>query len=514
MLESSADYIYFKDTQSRFLRINSALAGYLGLSDPAEALGRTDFDFFPEDKAREQFEDERCIMETGKPVTDKIERQVRSAGRVVWLLTSKAPLCDGTGRLVGTFGISRDITLFKEMEDELWTERNLLRNVVDHVPDFIFAKDTQGRYTLNNLAHVRLFNKNSPEEISGKTLFDLFPADVAERSHADDMRVIENRQPILNQEEASAPGLWLSTTKIPLFNNLGEVTGLVAISRDITQEKLAKEALEQANSDLLRSRGELVKALEELRSVQLQLIEAEKMKLVGRLAAGVAHEVKNPLAIITMGLEYLKGQTFEDPNISVVLAELGSAVGRADSVIRELLDFSAPKKLNLEPQDINQLIRHALVLVRGDLGGRHVIVVEELGVPLPLVRLDRTKIEQVFVNLFTNAAHAMEKGGTLTVRTSTRQVTGVGENISPNDGFRVGDRLVTVDICDTGTGIPEAMLGKVFEPFFTTKPTGQGTGLGLTVTKTIVDLHGGSLEIRNRPGGGVCASLTFNAETD
>lgn len=514
MLESSADYIYFKDTESRFLRINRALANYFGLNDPAEAVGKTDFDFFPEDKAREQFQDERCIMDTGRPVTDKIERQVRAEGRVVWLLTSKARLCDGEGRLVGTFGISRDITLLKEMEDALWNERNLLRNVIDHVPDFIFAKDTEGRYTLSNLALARFFQKKSPEEILGKTLADLFPADIAQSSRADDLRVLNERRPMVNKVGSLASNYWFATTKIPLFNNAGEVAGLVAISRDITEEKLAHEALKKANADLLRSRGELVKTLEELRSVQLQLVEAEKMKLVGRLAAGVAHEVKNPLAIISMGLEYLNGRTFEDPNVAVILTEIGSAVERADSVIRELLDFSAPKKLNLKPQDINQLIRHALVLVRGDLGAHHITVVEELGENLPLVRFDTMKIEQVLVNLFTNAAYAMENGGTLTVRTSTRQVTGMGENISPNNGFRVGARLVTVEVCDTGSGIPAAMLGKVFEPFFTTKPTGQGTGLGLTVTKTIIDLHGGAIEIRNRPEGGACASVVFNAETD
>ena len=514
MLESSEDYIYFKDTESRFLRINRALAAYFGLSDPAEAVGKTDFDFYPEEKAREQAQDERCIMDTGTPVIDKIERQVRSEGRVVWVLTSKAQLCDGEGRLVGTFGMSRDITLLKEMEDALWNERNLLRNVIDHVPDFIFAKDTEGRYTLSNLALARFFQKNSPDEILGKTLFDLFPEEIAQSSQADDRVVLGNCEPMFNKVESLASNYWFSTTKIPLFNNSGEVAGLVAISRDISEEKRAQQALETANSDLLRSRGELVKALEELRSVQLQLVEAEKMKLVGRLAAGVAHEVKNPLAIISMGLEYLNGRTFEDPNLAVILTEIGSAVERADSVIRELLDFSAPKKLNLEPHDMNQLIRHALVLVRGDLGGRHITVAEELGENLPLVRFDTMKIEQVLVNLFTNAAHAMENGGTLTVRTSTRQVTGMGENISPNDGFRVGARLVTVEVCDTGPGIPEALLGKVFEPFFTTKPTGQGTGLGLTVTKTIIDLHGGSIKIRNRPEGGACAIVAFNAETD
>lgn len=512
MLDSSPDHIYFKDTQSRFIRINRALAKYFGLNTPEEAIGKTDFDFHSQEKAQERFNDERCIMETGTPVVDKIERQSQTDGRPAWVLTSKARLCDHDGRVIGTFGMSRDITMFKEMEDALFAERNILRNVIDNVPDYIFAKDTSGRYTLNNAAHVHFFGKNSPDEVFGKTLFDLLPPDLAQDSHADDVRLMESCEPILNKVESTVSGRWLSTTKIPIFNTSDEVTGLVAISRDITEQKLAQEHLEQVNLDLVRSRGELVKAVEELRSVQLQLIEAEKMKLVGRLAAGVAHEVKNPLAIIGIGLDYLKSQSFIDPNVGVILEEIGNAVQRADSVVRELLDFSAPKKLNMEPQNVNRLIRNALLLVRGDLGAWKIAVVDELNPLLPSVRLDAMKIEQVFVNLFTNAAHAMEQGGTLTVRTSSRQVTSYGENVSQSDKFPLGAHLVVIEVLDTGPGVPEGMQGKVFEPFFTTKPTGKGTGLGLTVTKTIIDLHGGTIEIGNRPEGGACVRIELNAE--
>ena len=154
------------------------------------------------------------------------------------------------------------------------------------------------------------------------------------------------------------------------------------------------------------------------------------------------------------------------------------------------------------------------MLARGEFGQRKISVVEELTGDLPLVRLDAMKIEQALVNLFSNAAQAMGTGGRLTVRTSTRQVTGIGENVAYSDRFRPGTRLVAIEILDTGPGIPEADLGKVFEPFFTTKPTGKGSGLGLTVTKTIVDLHGGEIEIENRPEGGVCVTLLFNADTE
>ncbi|XHR30857.1 MAG: PAS domain-containing protein [Chthoniobacteraceae bacterium] len=511
LLETSPDHLYFKDAQSRFLRVNRTLALDFGLQAPSEAVGKTDFDFHSAEKAQIRFEDERRIMETGVPIIDKIELQ-EHRGHPQWVLTSKSPLRDEAGRIIGTFGLSRDVTEIKRMEDTLTQERTLLRSVIDHVPDFIFAKDRQGRYILNNAAHARFLGKASPEEVYLKTPHDLFAPEVARQVHDDDRAVMERGRPILDKVEEPSPGRWLATSKIPIVDGGNQVCGLVAISRDITEAKLAREQLEEANEDLRRNREKLLKVVEELRSVQLQLVEAEKMKLVGRLAAGVAHEVKNPLAIIRIGLEYLTSQQTDDPNVPVILEEIGKSVERADSVIKGLLDFSAPKKMDRAPANVNSIIRGALTLVRGELGSRKINVVEELTFDLPMVRLDAMKIEQVLVNIFSNAAQAMSEGGRLTIRTASRVVTGIGTNVRDSDRFLPGSHLVTIEVLDTGSGIPEEMLGKVFEPFFTTKPTGQGTGLGLTVTKTIIDLHGGSIEIGNRPEGGARVLITFNAE--
>src|SRR5206468_8503449 len=136
----------------------------------------------------------------------------------------------------------------------------------------------------------------------------------------------------------------------------------------------------------------------------------------GRLAAGVAHEVKNPLAIITMGVDYLRQQNFSaDSNVPLILRDISDAVHRADNVIRGLLDFSAPRRLEVNEENLNSIIEHSLMLVRGEMSGDSFKIVKELQPDLPPVKLDRMKIGQVFVNIFTNAAHAMGDGGTLTV---------------------------------------------------------------------------------------------------
>jgi two-component system NtrC family sensor kinase len=234
------------------------------------------------------------------------------------------------------------------------------------------------------------------------------------------------------------------------------------------------------------------------------------MKSIGRLAAGVAHEVKNPLAVVRMGLEFLRGQTFVDETVGGVLHEMWDAVERADGVIRGLLDFSAPKNLELSPGDLNAIAKHALQLVRGEMRGK-ITAVRELQPDLPQIPLDKAKIGQVFINLLTNAIHAMNGEGTLTVRTYARQLTGMGRSMGDrrSESFRVGETLVIAEIDDTGHGVPEDQLQKIFEPFFTTKPTGKGTGIGLSVVKTIIDLHGATIDVRNLPERGVRVTLMF-----
>ena len=516
LLTTSPDRIYFKDSSSRFLQVNRSLADWFGLENPSDAVGKSDFDFFSPEQAALKFEDERRVMQTGQPILDKIERETTPAGSFVWLLTTKMPLYNRKGNIIGTFGASRDITLIKDMEETLQRERNLLRSVIDNVPDFIQAKDTHGRYILNNQAHVHHLNVGSPADLLGKTVYDYFPPALAAQYDSDDMAVLASGESIVDKVEPtlSPDGreLWISTTKVPIFDENGDMMGLAIISRNVTAAKEAQEAAERANAGLSHSREELMQALDQLRALQMQLIEAEKMKLVGRLAAGVAHEVKNPLAIVRMGMDYMCRQKFDDPNIATIVYEVQEAVERADNVVRGLLDFSAPKKLHLEPADLNNIIRHALVLIRGELGGHQFKVIEEFQTDLPKVRLDAMKIEQVFVNLLTNAVHAMENGGTLTLRTSMRQLTGVKENIASSGAFRLGDHMAVAEVLDTGPGVSEASLGRIFEPFFSTKPTGKGTGLGLTVTKAIIDLHGGAIDIRNRPEGGACVSVMLRID--
>ncbi len=297
---------------------------------------------------------------------------------------------------------------------------------------------------------------------------------------------------------------WLQWTAVPF----AEQRLIYAAARDITERMQADHQLKRAHTDLKKSH-------EELQTAHLQLMQAAKMESIGRLAAGVAHEVKNPLAIILQGVDYLsKHLTNTNGNTRVVLQYTSDAVRRADSVIRGLLDFSTTRELVMAAERMPELIERALLLIKHELDRSHITMVKLFEERLPTVRVDRNKIEQVLVNVLMNAVQAMAGGGTLTVRISSRQLTEISVDVGTRtrDRFKIGDTVVVVDVEDTGTGIAEDILERVFDPFFTTKPAGSGTGLGLTVTRKIVDLHHGQLTIKNRPEGGVKVTLVLRSE--
>ncbi|HKS35817.1 MAG TPA: PAS domain-containing protein [Verrucomicrobiae bacterium] len=392
----------------------------------------------------------------------------------------------------------------KETEEALAEERNLLRTLIDTLPDAIYVKDTQSRFLLGNAGVARLMGAPGAENLVGKTDFDFFPAELADRYYADDRAVVESGQPLINREEpvldASGRQGWLLTTKAPLRDTRGQIIGLVGMGREITERKREEE------------RHRLGEA--RLQAIQLQLIQAEKMESIGTLAAGVAHEVKNPLQTILMGLAYLSKNTpLGDENIPMVLTDMRDAVKRADAIVRDLLSLSASKQLEIEEGDFNAVVQHSLWLVNYELTRSRINVVRDLAAHLPRVRLDKAKMEQVFINLFMNAIQAMPRGGTLTVETSARvlQEAKLLDGRSPGS-FSAGDTAAVAEIQDTGIGIPQEKLPRIFEPFFTTKPAGAGTGLGLPVTKQIIDLHGGTIEIRPASGGGVRATIMLKAE--
>jgi len=290
---------------------------------------------------------------------------------------------------------------------------------------------------------------------------------------------------------------------------------LEALNVDLEKQITARTGeLRERNEQLQKALTDLTHTHEDLKSAQLQLMQAEKMQSVGSLAAGVAHEVKNPLAILEMGLSCLMTQTDLDAEaVNAVHGEMREAVRRANGIISELLSYSSSKELDIRACNLEDLLQRALLLMRHEFVNRKITIVREFGAESPRCCVDSQKVEQVFINLFTNACHAMPNGGVLTVRTEVKPLS-VGDvrrdaGDRSGKGFVEDERVAMVTVLDTGTGIPSDKMDRIFDPFFTTKPTGQGTGLGLTVSRKIIDLHGGRLELANALNGGVMATVMF-----
>ncbi|MGA2787482.1 MAG: PAS domain-containing protein [Verrucomicrobiota bacterium] len=255
LMDNIPDSIYFKDKASQYVMINRALAKRFGLADSHQAVGRSNADFFTPDYAKRALADEQRVMQTGQPLVGVEEKETWPDGRVTWMSTTKMPLRDRAGRVFGTFGISRDITEHRRIEqvlaersDELLKERLLLRTLIDNLPDAIYAKDIAGRKTLANLTDVKNLRFKSEAETLGKTDFDLFPRELAEKLYAVDQKVIQG-EPLINQEEwfvdEKGRKRWLLTSKLPLRDQDGKITGLVGINREITLRKEAEIKLAQ-----------------------------------------------------------------------------------------------------------------------------------------------------------------------------------------------------------------------------------------------------------------------------
>jgi PAS domain S-box-containing protein len=409
----------------------------------------------------------------------------------------------------------------RSLVEALSREAGLLQILTQNLPDLVYVKDAQCRYVFNSASHLKFLGVERQEELLGKTVLDLLPGELAEKFYRDEEAIIQSGRPLVDEEEETQDYLgrrtWVSTTKVPLHDEAGTPIGLIGISRDISDRRRAEEERRRVSAELAAQHAELEAALarlkqtnEELASAQVQLAEVAKMHSVGALAAGIVHEVKNPLAALSMGLDYLENAPAADGvALDSVMRSMREALDNANAVVRGLLDHCRPGRLERAAISLNVPIERALLLVRYQMLKRRVTTCVELHPELPPINADRTPIEQVLINVLTNALHASPEGGRIMVRTGVHEWDG-----GPSARFAEGERVVSAVVDDDGPGIPAADLGQVYKPFFTTKPAGEGTGLGLTVARSIVELHGGVIRITNRPEGGVRVTLTFKSAAE
>lgn len=255
LADNVPDLIYFKDSAGRFLWVNRNLYELRGLSGRADLIGKTGFETNP-DRAREDAAllDDEYVLRTGESIVDKLETERYPDGSAMRVLTTKVPLRDAGGNIVGICGITRDVTNLMRTEEALARESNLLNAMLQNIPDAVYFKDTQSRF-IRVSKGIHLEGLKSLDQAIGKTDFDFFTKEHAQQAYDDEQKIMQTGVPLIDKVERETfttgrPDAWVSTTKVPIYGKDGSITGLVGISRDVTEREAAQEAVRKAKEEL------------------------------------------------------------------------------------------------------------------------------------------------------------------------------------------------------------------------------------------------------------------------
>jgi PAS domain S-box-containing protein len=468
LFETLQEGIYIVTPEDKILEVNPALVSMLGYRSKEELLSQKVSEVFSDQSQRSTVFHE--INREAGPHAREITLR-RKDGQSVYCLNTASAIRDTNGRVVRYQGALVDVTERRAIEKQLHQQQEFARRLVDSFPDLIFVVDPQRRYTFVSPKFKEVLGYE-PSEIIGLTF--------GERTHPDDRPamislfedLIAGKQNFASIEVRSRHklGEWrsLKCNFSPLFNEEGKIEGVVISGRDVT----------------------------EVKRLESQLIQAEKLAAMGQMLAGVAHELNNPLTAILGASELLRDRQGVDDNTRRQLDMTHRQARRAARIVQNLLEFSRPASPQKKALDMNLVIERTLQLHEHSLR-RNNVEVEFHAVPsLPFVVGDANQLIQIFLNLISNAEHAIRE-----VRTSGR----IQVRLS-HSGNKI---LATVQ--DDGVGIKPEALPKLFDPFFTTKRPGGGTGLGLSICMSIVREHGGNIEASSLPAGGAAFTISLPA---
>jgi PAS domain S-box-containing protein len=375
----------------------------------------------------------------------------------------------------------RDLTNRIRMGRELHKANNFLTKIIQCSVDGIVVLDAKGVPLLFNEGAERILGYRAEEVIGNKdVLLKFYPAEVATE--------MKRR---MRSPDFGAPDK-LTTTQITFISKAGEevpVNFSAAVIREGGKE-VGSVGIFSDLRETLRMRRELEKS-------QTQLLQAEKIASLGRLSAGVAHEINNPLAGILIYAELLQRQMQEADGGRDYVDEIITQTMRCQQIVHRLLEFSRQSLGERTLVNVNEIITRVVNLLKHQVSFHDVAIDLDLHPDLPQITGDFGELQQVFTNLTINARDAMDGQGRIAIATWPR----------PN-----GQGIV-ITLSDTGCGIPEPIMDKIFEPFFTTKPVGQGTGLGLAIVFGVIQRHGGTVEVDSVPGGGTTFILNLPLET-
>lgn len=507
LIDNVPDFMYIKDAESKFVLANAHLAHSVGVQSPEELIGKSDFDFFPKEMASIFYKDEQSMIRSGIALNNHEENGIDAAGNISHVLTTKVPIRDSQGVVIGLAGIGHDISSRKKMENALRDAEQKYRGIFDNAIFGVFQSIPEGRFLSVNNAMAFTFGYDSPEDMVTTI------TDISQQLYADPKR----RQEF-----------------VILMDKVGAVTNFdcEVLRKDGTRLWMAMSVRAiRENGRVIRYEG-MCEEITERILLRQQLFQAQKLESVGQLAAGIAHEINTPiqyigdntrflqdafgdLKILLTSYEHLlseaKGNTLssttiQETNEAVDHADVGylldeipkaidqalEGVSRVSRLVSAMKEFSHPGTKEKVPLDLNHAIDSTITVARNEW--KYVAELEtDFDPSLPLVSCLPGEFNQVILNLIVNAAHAI--ADTIPKGSSAKGMIKVQTH-----NFL---ERVEIRVQDSGSGIPEKIQSRIFDPFFTTKEIGKGTGQGLAIARSvIVDKHSGSIHFETEEGKG------------
>jgi PAS domain S-box-containing protein len=499
IFDNSTMLIYVKDLRGRALLVNRAFEEMLGLTGK-DIIGKTEIELWQssptlQDNTQQIIEDYRDldseVFETGTPA--QREESFIVAGEQRAFLTIKCPIYDDAGEPYAVCGISTDITERKRAEVELRANQQLLQAIFDNITALIHVKDLDGRLLIANRSFENAL-RLSKEQIFGKTLYELWelsPAlsgdpnpsiDYYRAFDAEALAAGRSLQKELVSPLGGEERLSLAT-KCPLFEDEGEPYAVLTLQTDITEIKRAEK---------------------EMRRLQTELEHAGRAITMGALASSIAHEVNQPLAaIVTNGSACLRWLAMDPPDLEEARNALNRITrdgNRAAEVIartRALLKKAPPQKSAL---DINEIARETIALAQYEIQKNRILLRTSFSDGLPPAAGDKIQLQQVLLNLLMNGIDALTKAGTGSERELSVET------------MKDKEKYILIAVKDSGVGLDADSIEKMFEAFYTTKE--EGMGMGLSISRSIVEAHGGRLWASRNDKAGMTFQFTLPVGTD
>ena len=487
LLETIPDHVYFKDEKSQFIRCSRELSDRLGLKDPSAAEGKTDFHFFSEEHAKPAFQDDMEIIRTGQPIINKIEKETWRNGEVGWVLTSKMPYKDEDGNIIGTFGVSKDISKLIQTEEKLRKAEQKYRDIFEQAVEGIFQSTPEGRYIEANPALARIYGYKSTAALLGSltNIQQQLYVDPSRRQEfarlmKEDGEVHEFESEIYRKDGRK---IWISETARSVRDEEGKTLYYEGVVEDISERKQAEAALQYARDAAMESNR--------LKSVFL---------------ANMSHEIRTPMNGI-IGMSSLLRQTTLSEDQAYFADTIESSALGLLRLINDILDFSKIESgkmtIENEPFNIAENVEQTVSLLADQAQTKGLEFILDIDCETPSMVLgDGIRIQQVLTNLIGNAIKFTHAGE-------------VRIKIAPQS-HQNGICWLKFQVIDSGIGIKPEAREDIFEAFIQADNSMArkygGTGLGLAITRQLVELMKGTLRLESETGKGSCFWFTLPLE--